>query len=126
MTKSWPTPCVLIEATLEYKKREKDKLNQPGFNFVATPQPKLRIVNITASVGAEDFAGQLHPKMRVPKRSIIHRAFTEDLMSPENAQENLNWWETSTDGNLTGWQYAVHAQKQCDKVQALLIPHRTN
>jgi hypothetical protein len=126
MTKSWPTPCVLIEATLEYKKREKDKLNQPGFNFVATPQPKLRIVNITASVGAEDFAGQLHPKMRVPKRSIIHRAFTEDLMSPENAQENLNWWETSTDGNLPGWQYAVHAQKQCDKVQALLIPHRTN
>jgi hypothetical protein len=124
ITKSWPTACILIEAGLEYKKREKEKLDQPGFDFVAQPKPKLRIISITSSSDAEEFAGLLHPKMRVPKRSVIHRVFTEDLMFVDSASENLNWWETSTDGHLPLWAYAVHAQKQGDMVQALLIPER--
>jgi hypothetical protein len=124
MTKSWPNPCVLLEATLEYKKREKDKLNQPGFSFVPTPQPKLRITSITPSPGVEDFARLLHPNMRVPKRSIIHRVFSEDLLSMSDVQEDLSWWETSSDGYLPASTYTVRARKQGDKVQALLIPGR--
>lgn len=124
MTKSWPNPCVLLEATLEYKKREKDKLNQPGFSFVPTPQPKLRISSVTPSPGAEDFAGLLHPNMRVPKRSIIHQVFSEALLSMDDVQEDLSWWETSSEGYLPAGTYTVRARKQGDKVQALLIPGR--
>jgi hypothetical protein len=122
MTKNWPNPCVLLEATLEYKKREREELNQPKFSFALTPQPKLRITSITPSAGAEDFASFLHPNMRVPKRSIIYRVFMEDLLLVEDVQENLSWWETSTDGYLPAKPYSVHARKQGDKVQALLIP----
>ncbi len=124
MTSSWPNPCIFLEATLEYKKQEKEKLKQPGFSFVATPQPKLRITSITPSPGAEDFANLLHPNMRVPKRSIIHRVFNEDIMSMDSVQEDLSWWETSIDGHLPAKPYAVYARKKGNKVQALLIPSR--
>ena len=122
MIRNWPNPCVLLEATLEYKKRERDKLNQPGLSFVPTPQPKLRITGITPSVGAEDFASQLHPNMRVPKRSIIYRVFDENFLPSECVQEDLNWWETTSHGYLRAKPYIVYARKQGDKVQALLIP----
>jgi hypothetical protein len=121
ITRSWPTPCVFIEASLEYKAQEKEKLDQPSLGFVAKPQPKLRIMSITPSSGGEAFGGLLHPKMRVPTRSIIYRVFTEDIYA-EAGHENLSLWETSRDGHLPVWPYAVHAQKQGDKVQALLIP----
>lgn len=122
MTNSWPSPCLLVEATLEYKKREKDKLNQPGFSFVATPQPKLRITSITASSGAEAFASLLHPNMRVPKRSRIHQVFSEDPSLNEDALEDLSWWETTSDGHLPAKPYTVSARKQGNTVRALLVP----
>jgi len=122
MTANWPKPCVFLEATLEYKKSERAKLKQPGLGFVPTPQPKLRITGITPSAGAEAFASLLHPNMRIPKRSIIYRVFNENLMPIENVNEDLGWWETTTDGYLPAKPYTVHARKQGDKVQALLIP----
>lgn len=122
MTKSWPNPCILLEATLEYKKREKDKLDQPGFSFVPPPQPKLRITSITPSPRAESFARLLHPNMRVPTRSIVHQVFSENSSLNDDAPENLSWWETSSNGHLPAKPYTVTARKQGHTVRALLVP----
>jgi len=122
MAANWPNACVLLEATLEYKKSERVKLKQPGLGFVPQPQPKLRITSITPSAAANLFASLLHPNMRVPQRSIIYRVFRENLPPIEEVQEDLCWWETTSDGYLPARPYTVHARNQGDKVQALLIP----
>jgi len=126
ITKNWPNPCVFLEATLAYKQSETVKLNQSGFSFLETPQPKLRISSIAPSAGAKGFASLLHPNMRVPNRSIIYRVFTENLLPAEDVQEDLSWWETTSEGYLPAKRYRAQARKLGDKVQALLIPTEGN
>jgi hypothetical protein len=121
-SRNWPSPCVLIEAGLEYRKRERDKLDQRGFEFIEPPTPELRLLHISSSLPAPNLAKLLHPNMRVPKCSTIYKVFFEGYASDNCALENLSWWETSKDGYLPSIAIRVEARKQADSVQALLIP----
>jgi hypothetical protein len=122
LARSWPTPCVLLEATLEYKNSERDNLSQRTFSFAAAPKPELRITHITASQDAGDLAKNLHPHIRIPARSIIHKVFVEEVESADDRAEDLSWWETKKGGHLRSAPFTVSARKRGDSVQALLIP----
>jgi hypothetical protein len=119
---AWPTACTLVEARLEYKKAERKKLIQPGFEFVAPPQAELRIVHVNHNSKTHAVAKLLHPNMRVPMRSVIYRAFASEQLSPSSAHETLDWWETKKGGHLPPIALAVEARKQGDSIQALIIP----
>ena len=118
----WPTACVLIEAALEYKKSERAKLDQPGFDFASPPQPELRIVHVNHNKSATGLAKLLHKNMRVPARSIIHKIFDDTDDAPTRASENLRWWETKKGGHLPSIPVDVEARKQGDGVQVLVTP----
>jgi len=122
IAKAWPTPCVLLEASLEYKKSDRDKLSQNRFAFAGTPERELRVSHVTASRSAGTFGKSLHANIRVPKKSSIHRVFAEDLAATEAEAENLSWWETKKGGHLRAAPFVVSARKRGGSVQALLVP----
>jgi len=119
---NWPSPCVLLEASLEYKKSDRDKLNQQNFDFISPPVPELRIAHVNSSPSATDFARILHPNIRIPKSSIIYKTFMEEISPVVEARESLGTWETKKGGYLPARWYIVSARKQVDSVQALLTP----
>jgi hypothetical protein len=121
MAKMWPTPCILIEARLGYKKQDRQQLNQKSFGFKDQPQKALRVTNVTINDPAKQHGIQFHPNWRVPKNSIISKVFNDGL-GLETAQENLSWWETSTGQRLRPCSVEVHAKLNGTSVQALLVP----
>ncbi|HXM46354.1 MAG TPA: hypothetical protein VN956_00710 [Pyrinomonadaceae bacterium] len=125
IAKGWPMPCMLLEASLQYKKSDRDKLHQPGFDFVSPPQADLRIVHVNHNGGASNIAKYLHKNMRIPTRSIIHRAFDGEAPVSMRANESLGWWETKRGGYLPPIPMIVEARKQANSVHALLVPKAT-
>lgn len=122
LAKAWPSPCVLIEAGPEYKASEKLRLSQPDFGFLPAPLPKLRLLHISSNSGGESIGNRLHQNMRVPLKSVIHEIFANESLTAIDVDENLNWWETSRQGHLPNTPIRVHARKNANNVQALLIP----
>src|SRR6266481_974880 len=99
LTKLWPTPCILIEARLEYKKQDRKQLNQQSFGFKDQPQKALRVTSVTINNAARDCGIRFHQNWRVPTKSVIAKVF-HDGLATGSAKENLCWWETSTGQRL--------------------------
>lgn len=121
-TKSWPTPAILVEAGLRYKKSVERNLDQGSFGFVGRPSPELRILHTNSNGLAQDAGAQLHKNMRVPQTSIIYQVFAAQARSDVDALENLSSWETQKGGHLRGQKVRVQARKSGDNVIALIVP----
>ena len=119
---NWPSPCVLLEASLEYKKSDREKLDQQNFDFISPPLPELRISHVNFSQPAADFARILHPNIRIPQHSIIYRTFMGGTQGADETRESLGSWETKKGGYLPNRGYVVSARKLGNSVQALLTP----
>ena len=120
--RNWPNACVSIEAGLGYKKSEERRLAQPDLGFLERPTPELRITHITSSASIGALEGLLHPNMRVPPSSIIHKVFSGESLSEADSIENLSDWETKKGGHLPNHRVRVHARKRGDLVDALIVP----
>jgi hypothetical protein len=117
----WPTPCLLVEAGLGMKKRERDELSQGIFEFRALPRPTLRALRVTASETARRRGLRIHQNMRVPESSVIHRVFDGGADYLEGL-ENLSWWESSDGGRLPKCPVKVEARRFGTKIYALIVP----
>jgi hypothetical protein len=119
--RAWPTPCVLIQAELALRKREKESIAQNSFGFYGAAKPALRAIHVTANDSARDIGMTIFENMRVPERSIIHQVFSRGTRYLE-AVEDLSWWEASDGTRLRELAIAVKAETAWSCVQALIIP----
>lgn len=117
----WPTPCLLVEASLGMKKRERDELAQGRFDFNQPPQPVLRALKITSSEAARRRGLRIHQNMRVPESSVIYRVFYTNADYLEDL-EDLSSWESSDGSTLPDYRVIVKAKKFWGKVYALIVP----
>jgi hypothetical protein len=121
-TKSWPSPCILVEAGLGYKENEIRRLAQNAFNFVDAPSAELRVLHANANEPAR-LTGIFIPRnIRIPHSSIIYQVFGDDLLSQSEAVENLSCWETSKGARLADWEVVVKVRRNGDHVLALINP----
>jgi hypothetical protein len=118
---AWPKPCILIEARLALRARERRARSQATFDFRDAPLPVLRAVHAKSNAPAEK-AGLFVPQnMRIPERSVISRVLADGLTSLE-ADEDLGWWESSSGRGLEPRPVIVKARRRWDSAEALILP----
>jgi hypothetical protein len=122
IVKSWPQPCILLEAKLALRKKDRLAMDQPAFVFAAVPEPtpSLRAVHVTVNEAARAVGIQFHKNWRVPKKSVVYRASFES--GQFEAIEDLSWWRTSSGGQLAYCTVAVSAKHVSNGALALLLP----
>lgn len=121
LVKSWPTPCVLVQARPALKASEQHSLAQERFGFCDPPSPVLRAVKVTVNGAAERAGIAIHRNMRVPDRSIIGQVFENGTSSLE-AREDLAWWVSSDGRGLARRPVTVRARRRGDAAEALISP----
>ena len=121
LVKSWPAPCVLIEARPALKARERRSLAQERFPFHDGPEAVLRAVNVTVNSAAERAGMTIHRNMRIPGESVISLVF-EDGASSLEADEDLAWWTSSSGRGLAPRPVTVKARRRWDAAEALIVP----
>ena len=119
--KSWPKPCLLIDAELGLRKRDQREQNQGRPAFQPHPSPDLRAVYVTPSGSAASAGLIVYRNMRVPRRSVIAKIHRGECASARSL-ENLDWWEVSDGLGLPSIPVHVEAQAVGDHVTALLTP----
>lgn len=118
---AWPEPCVLIRAQMGLKKAQRRALGQGAFDFFGSPEAALRAVDVTTNAAARDVGISIPRNMRIPSKSVIHRAIAEDLDELE-AVENLAWWSASGGRTLPSRAVRVIARRVWDQANALIVP----
>jgi len=117
----WNHPCILLRAEQALKKDEEAQLCQGRFDFLNSPQPVLRVVQVLPNDLARENRFTIHKNMRVPEHSIIGLAFSGTVLYDE-AEECLSWWETSNGTRLPRCAVKVKARRSSQAVEALVIP----
>lgn len=117
--RAWPSPCILIEAGLGYKKAEEGRLNQLGFYFAKAPVAEVRVLSVNVNEPARQSGLFIPPNMRIPQRSIIYRTFKGELVE-RGAVEDLSWWEASSGERLEERPVFIETRKAGECVFALL------
>ena len=83
--------------------------------------PSLRATHVTINEEARKAGLTIFENMRIPERSVINRVYSEGLEYAE-AEENLDWWDTSDGSRLSPCPIMVKAKISWDSVDALIIP----
>lgn len=116
-------PTLLVQVQPAYKKRERMALaGIQGELGLSSPQvviePKLRVVG----VGGQAPDLRIFKNMRVPDTSVLARA--HELVGDVTlfADEDQDWWETSTDGCLPSQPISVEASRRGGYVYGLITP----
>ena len=122
LVKSWPAPCVLVEARPGLKAHERRSLAQGRFSFREGPATVLRAVNVTVNRPAESAGLTIHRNMRIPGESVITQVFENSVASLE-AEEDLAWWTSSSGPGLAPRRVRVRARcRWDDAADALIVP----
>lgn len=119
IVKAFPRPSILVQAEMAFSKTEADN-SQLGFRFRDVPVPSLRAVRATVNEAARELGIQFFKNWRVPGESVVSTVFLNGGYS--EADEDLNWWTTSSGQRLETYAVRVKAKKIGESVQALLIP----
>jgi len=121
IVRALPRPCILLEARLGLKKSEEGNRAQLRLAIPMSfePKPSLRAVHTTTNQAAREMGIYLPKNWKVPERSVIARVFETGCSA--RAQENLNWWRTSSGGQLPNCPITVEARRVGDAVVALLV-----
>ena len=121
LVKSWPAPCVLVQARPALKARERRSLVQERFPFHDGPAAVLRAVNVTVNRAAERTGMTIHRNMRIPGESVIVQVF-EDSGNSLEAEEDLAWWTSSSGSGLAPQPITVKARYRWDAAEDLIVP----
>jgi hypothetical protein len=117
----WNHPCMLLRAEQALKRDEEAQLCQGRFDFLDTPQPALRVVQVSPNDLARERRFTIHKNMRVPEHSIVSWVFSGAELCGE-AEECLSWWETSNGTRLPRCAVRVKAKRSGRFVEALVMP----
>jgi hypothetical protein len=106
LVQAWPSACLLLDCCWASRRgdlREKEQ---------------LRAVKVIANHAARQARLRIHPNMRVPEQSIIHKSCaTAGIM---DRVEDLSWWSSSSGAVLPRRRVLVSSKKAGDVVQALV------
>lgn len=119
--KRWPSPCILVEVGLGYKKSEVRKLAQNSFGFIDAPTAELRILHANANDLVRQTGIFIPRNVRVHRESVVYQVFADELLLHAEAVENLSWWATPTGLVNQNQNVIVRARKNGDHVMALII-----
>ena len=123
ISRAWPTPCILLQAQLGFKRGERRGIAQGDLGFHDRPIEVLRATQVSPNDVARASNLVIFPNMRVPDRSIIHKVFTGSSNTDGQAVENLSWWESSDGSRLPDAKVQVEARSGRDCVLAIVTPH---
>jgi hypothetical protein len=117
-----PWPAVLVEVELAYKSAERRGMEsgQTAFDFVEPATARLRAVKVIPNDQAREAGIAIRANMRVPERSVLHRAFDHPCEIAFTAVEDQAWWEASGVGALPLLPLAVHAARRGRYVYGLV------
>ena len=121
LVRSWPAPCILVQARPALKAGERRSLAQRRFVFREQPAAVLRAVNVTVNRAAERAGMTVHRNMRIPQESVISQAF-ESGASGLEAREDMAWWVSSSGPGLAPRPVTVRARRRGDAVEGLIVP----
>lgn len=119
------SPVIPLQAALGYKRDEARELASQQLSLIPAPKPvpQLRVKSAVANEHARNAGLKIPPNMRVPKSSVIMRAFNEGPeFSPLSAEENLSSWSSSRSGPLSYAPVHVEAMRVGERVWALITP----
>jgi len=121
IVRALPRPCILLEARLALKKSEERNKAQLRLAIPvhAEPTPSLRAVHATTNQAARETGIYLPQNWKVPAESVVAAVF--EFGGSARAQENLNWWRTSSGARLPNCPVTVEARRVGDSVIALLV-----
>jgi hypothetical protein len=119
--KRWPSPCILVEVGLGYKKCEVRKLAQNSFGFIDAPTAELRVLHASANEQARRTGIFIPKNVRIPRESIVYQVFSDDLLLQAEAVENLSSWMTSTSPVSREQRLLVRARRNGDHIMALIL-----
>ncbi len=119
--RSCPEPVCFVKAQLGFKLAEQRQLDDllSGLPDTSVPQPKLRIQTTSASPAALRSGIRFHENMQVPDASLVSVAYAEPGRRVEG-EEDLDIWQTSSDGPIATGRIHVEAVRRGDEVWALL------
>jgi len=120
IVKAFPSPCVLVDAQMAFKKDQLAVASQTGFGFRDDPSPTLRAVHTTVNSSAREAGLQFLKNWRVPAQSVIAHVF--DSGGYAEAEEDLSWWCASGGKRLAALPVRIKAKKTGESVQALVMP----
>jgi len=120
-------PLIVVQAALGFKKDEERLINSPQGELLPMPKPEaqLRVVSAVSNNTARAQRLSIPTRMRVPKGSIITRAFNSIAeFESMTAEENLNWWRSSDRPALSHAPVHVEAMRVRDRVWAIISATR--
>jgi hypothetical protein len=106
IVQAWPSGCLLLECRWA---------NRRGYQ---RETDELRAVKVIANRAARQSRLTIHPNMRVPEQSIIHKSCTTERVM--DRVEDLSWWSSSSGAVLPRRRVLVSSKKAGDAVQALM------
>jgi len=121
IVRAWPKPCILLRAEMALKRGERRMLSQCALGFVEEPKPALRAAHVSPNDASRSISLTIFPNMRVPERSAIYRAFSEELKNLQTV-EDLSWWKSSDGTQLPTMKIRVQARHVWEGVEALIMP----
>lgn len=117
------SPILILQASMGYKKAEKDALTSGQYELFPTEKPvaQLRIASAVPNPAARGKGIMIPKNMRVPIASVITTALNvEEDHQAILARENLNWWRTSDGTALQHAAVKVEAIRLRDRVWAIV------
>ena len=116
------TPIVYLEASLAHKAEDRKDLNQGVAWLFEEMQPvhQLRAVLVVPNQAAQDSKLLIHPNMRIPPSSIIHRLFLDESALQTSGLENLGEWEHSGGKRLAKRGVWIEARRVKERVIAIV------
>lgn len=121
LSRSWTRPVAFLTAQPRYKKSEQAARQQHSFDFRSDVVPSLRLASLNINDAGREAGLQLFAGWRIPERSVIFQAFQSGTtLGP--ADENLDWWTTSTGSALPAREVTVRAMGRGNVVYAFVTP----
>ena len=117
--------AMFVQADLDCKKAEARALRSPQTTFEfaqVKPSFDVRAVVVVANTAARGSGLVIHPRIRIPHRSVIWAAFESSDDVELRARENQSWWENSQIGSLPALPLDVQAIRRGGFVYGLIRP----
>ena len=114
-------PIWLVRCALGYKRQEERLLAQQALPGIEpTPQPQLRIQEVSGSPSAENQGIRFHKNMRIPSTSVVAQAANDEWQFGNFGEEPLEIWETSAEGPIGYGLISVEAIRNEGEIWALI------
>lgn len=120
LVRAWPTPVLMITASVRLKPSE--TTDQLGLFGAEVPVEKLRVDKTLPNTAARECGLTVFENWRVPEQSAIQSLFSDDARMTASAVECLSWWGTSSGTRRPAMKIRIEARRYGAEVEVLITP----